>query len=193
MAKFFSKSSGGFYTDDIHGSFTVSIVDPTWRPSIKDGQPDDSEVAPTIEIANPDCGIPSDAVEISQEQYAAMMEGQRQGGQISADAAGFPALIAAPLATHRELVEVVFSGARALRTKLFGVVDGLQISALVNGNTADAQAIETFKTGLRNITKLDLSGAATDAEMRAVINGQYQALTAAAPVSVRMAFAQAVQ
>lgn len=59
----YSKSTGGFYSRDIHGD-----------------------------------NIPSDAVEITDEQYAALLEGQSQGKVISADEEGNPILIDPPTA-----------------------------------------------------------------------------------------------
>lgn len=101
--------------------------------------------------------------------------------------------IAATTPTHAALVATVLATARDLRTKLFAVVDGLQASALATGNTADALSIETFKTGIRNITLIDLSGATTLVQMQAIITAQYKVLAAAAPLSVQLAFRQALQ
>ncbi|MDF3936647.1 DUF4376 domain-containing protein [Pseudomonas citronellolis] len=56
---FYSKSTGGFYVTDIHGS-----------------------------------AIPSDAVEISQEDYDALMQGQAEGKVIASTADGRPELVA---------------------------------------------------------------------------------------------------
>lgn len=95
--------------------------------------------------------------------------------------------------TLAELKATVLREARDLRTKLFSMVDGLQVSALATGNAADATAIETFKVGARNITKLDLSVCTTEQAMRDAINNQYKAIVAPAPVSVKLAFAQALQ
>lgn len=87
----------------------------------------------------------------------------------------------------------VLAEARSLRTKLFGVLDGLQVSAVVTGNTADAQAIETFKEGARDITAIDLSAALTEQAMRDAVNLEYKTMVAAAPLAVKIAFSQALQ
>lgn len=60
---FYAKSTGGFYTPEIHSS------------------------------------IPSDAVEITQEQYQALLNGQTQGKEIKGDANGFP-ILANPVDTR---------------------------------------------------------------------------------------------
>lgn len=58
---FYAKSTGGFYSDEIHGG-----------------------------------NIPADAVEVTSEQYAALLAGQADGKIIKADAEGFPVLADPP-------------------------------------------------------------------------------------------------
>jgi hypothetical protein len=58
----YSKSTGGFYTPEIHGE-----------------------------------NIPSDAVEVTDEQYADLFEGQGQGKEIKSDENGFPILVEPPI------------------------------------------------------------------------------------------------
>jgi hypothetical protein len=58
---FYSKTTGGFYTPDIHGE-----------------------------------NIPSDAVEITDEQYVALFDGQAGGKQIVGDEDGRPILVEPP-------------------------------------------------------------------------------------------------
>lgn len=57
MAVFFSKKTGGFYREDIHGE-----------------------------------SIPSDAIEISDEQYETLLQGQSDGKVIAVGTDGFPTL-----------------------------------------------------------------------------------------------------
>lgn len=135
---FYSKSTGGFYSAAAHGSHTLTMIDPAWvqpmitiadpdwvRPVV-DGEPDPDAVAPTvvvadpdavaptIEINNPDCKIPADAVEISDEQYAALMRAQSEGQLITADADGRP-VAAPPLALtveqNTDMVKMLRAGA----------------------------------------------------------------------------------
>jgi hypothetical protein len=114
---FYSKATGGFYTIEIHGAKTLTVLDPNWvRPTItvKDPAwfaedhpentqpatievPDSSAQHPTIEVINPDYKIPADAVEITVEQHAALLEGQSQGKQIAGDELGRPILVDAPV------------------------------------------------------------------------------------------------
>lgn len=167
MTKFFSKSTGGFYPAGMRGDYEAAG---TW---------------------------PADAVEVTDIEHAALLEGQSLGQKIVADATGSPVLQDAPLPTLAELKTRVLDEARDLRTKLFSVVDGLQasalVTALVSGNTADAQAIEDFKVGARNITLVDLGTVADEAVMRDTVQAAYGVLVNAAPVSVKLAFAQALQ
>ena len=67
-------------------------------------------------------------------------------------------------------------------------------SALLNPEAADtykanAQAIETAKVGLRNITLTDLSAATTEPQMKYLILQAYKAIAAGTPTAVQMAFA----
>lgn len=66
---FYSKSTGGFYSAEIHGD-----------------------------------AIPSDAVEITVEEHAALLEGQSQGKRIQADANGKPVLADPPATTPEQII-----------------------------------------------------------------------------------------
>jgi hypothetical protein len=120
----YSATTKGFYVTSIHGARQMEILDPTWvRPTITVIlQPGESypvgeqvikntsdipttlvdvldvyAVHPTITVDNPDCKIPADAVEISDEQHAALMQGQSEGKVIGADEGGFPLLLVPPV------------------------------------------------------------------------------------------------
>jgi hypothetical protein len=58
--------------------------------------PDYDAVGPVVTIPNPDCKIPTDAVEITPEQHTAMLLGEQAGQMIAADADGYPVLVARP-------------------------------------------------------------------------------------------------
>lgn len=83
--------------------------------------------------------------------------------------------------------------ARGLRTQLFELADGLQASYLALGSTSNAVALETYKEGLRNITLTDMTGADTEAEMKAVVSAAYKALKDALPTAVKVKFYQTLQ
>jgi hypothetical protein len=73
MKKFYSAGTGGFYGEDVHG------------PRLVEGEGGEL-------IANPDCGIPVDAVEISSEEHTELLAGQSSGKRITADKNGYPVL-----------------------------------------------------------------------------------------------------
>ena len=120
---FFSAGDKGFYESEIHGSRVISIQDPEWiRPRIDivlqpgeaawiggelisnteeepvtfRGVLDMSAVPDMLEISNPNCLIPADAVEITDEQRSELLAGQTLGKVIAADDAGYPILIDPP-------------------------------------------------------------------------------------------------
>jgi len=115
---FASKTTRGFYVAEIHGARTILVADPEWvRPekqvTVQPGEilvigdnsitnnskaakviqiPDMEAVCPVIEMENPQCGIPLDAVEITDEEHASLIEGQSNGKLIDFDEAGRPFL-----------------------------------------------------------------------------------------------------
>lgn len=62
--------------------------------------------------------IPADAVQITEEEQAALLEGQTKGGRIVPDSKGFPVLAAglAPTAEALEAVERIWRDAQLLPT-----------------------------------------------------------------------------
>ena len=76
----FSATTLGFYIEAVHGVRFLENGDP-----------------------NPACVIPPDAIEISEEQYHALLDGQALGKSIGADEDGRPLLIEAPLPTAEQL------------------------------------------------------------------------------------------
>lgn len=79
---FYSKSTGGFYSNEIHGD-----------------------------------KIPEDAIEITHEYHAALLEGQSQGKIISADENGYPILINPPPLTAEQIQEAVTAARAAAYVK----------------------------------------------------------------------------
>lgn len=80
--KYYSKSTGGFYDDEING--------------------DD---------------IPEDTVEITDETWMALLNGQAEGKIISPDDNGYPVLTALPPPTQRERIAQDEQKQRELRVK----------------------------------------------------------------------------
>lgn len=119
---FYSKSTGGFYDESIHGSRVLSIIDPVFVwPQIeienREFDPDTSVDGPTIfiddpdvippiiEIDNPDCNIPADAVKIPDEEYVALLEAQSSGKIIQADKKGYPVAVDPPPPSAANLIK----------------------------------------------------------------------------------------
>ena len=99
---FYSKSTNGFYSREIHGE-----------------------------------NIPSDAVEITAEDHAALIEGQSQGKRIVADKNGFPILVDPPKPTSAEIWErikarrdAVKAGGVKVETKWFHTDEASRIQHL---------------------------------------------------------------
>ena len=84
---FYSKSTGGFYDESIHGVRFIEHVDI------------DTESGETLNRwpeSNPDCQIPIDAVEITAAEHLALLVGQSNGKQIAPDVNGYPVLTDPP-------------------------------------------------------------------------------------------------
>lgn len=105
---YFSKSTSGFYTEDVHGARLIERV--TTDP--ESGEPLDRWSEP-----NPDCKIPADAVEITDEQHAALLEGPSHGKRIEADANGNPVLVTPPAPTLGELKTATWESIKAERDR----------------------------------------------------------------------------
>lgn len=162
MTKHYSKTTGGFYPTDMRADYVTAG---SW---------------------------PADAVEVTDAKYAALMNGQAAGGNITADATGMPVLQIQAAPTKVELAAYALAATRIQRQPIMGILDGLQASANTKADTVRATAIETAKQGLRDITKLDLTLYTTADAMKVAVMTQYKALAAALPVDVRTAFAGSV-
>nr|WP_109787512.1 phage tail protein [Pseudomonas sp. OV226] len=74
-----------------------------------------------LEVDNPDCLIPADAVEITQERHAELFAGQAMGKQISSGEDGYPLLIGPPPPSPEDLAAIE----RGWRGGLLAATDGL--------------------------------------------------------------------
>lgn len=79
---YYSKSTGGFYSTDIHTQLFIERV-----TADEDGETLDRWVEPDPS------GPIADAVEITAEEYHALIEGQSRGKRITADSEGRPILV----------------------------------------------------------------------------------------------------
>jgi hypothetical protein len=119
-----SKSTRGFYDTEIHGSRLTTIQDPAWvRPTtdivVQPGEsvwvgdellnntgdepitlravPDMRATPDTLEVVNPACLIPEDAVEITAAYHAELLAGQSAGQVITWGEDGYPVLMDPPV------------------------------------------------------------------------------------------------
>lgn len=145
---FYSAQTLGFYDAEIHGARRITIIDPAWiRPTVdivlQPGEsawvgdelvtnagdepktfidvPDMNAIPDTLEVANPACLIPADAVEISQERHAELLNGQSTGLLISSGEDGYPVLIDPPPPSP----EVLAAIERAWRDGQLSATDGV--------------------------------------------------------------------
>lgn len=92
--------------------------------------------------------IPADAVEITAEQHAALLDAQASGKLIQADKSGKPVAVAPPPPTDAELAARI----RSERDSLIAKTDWTQASD--SPLPADAKAAYvTYRQALRDVTK----------------------------------------
>lgn len=98
-----------------------------------------------------------------------------------------------PQPTQAQLIAATLSKSRQMRLDIFKVLDGLQVSALVNADTTLAQQIETSKQALRDLPQqVNLTGFTTAKQMENAVQAAYFGIVAQAPASIRSAFASLV-
>lgn len=179
MTLYFSASKNAFYDTVIHGELTLTQVDPNWERPTKevelavgesitvDGQvysndtdaplnvtvPDMSVEPDTIEVANPDCKIPADAVAITAEQHQALLTGQANGQLIQADDDGAPTLADPPEPTDEQKQATEAAAVRATRDELADRTSR-EINRLEDAGT-DASDWRQYRIALRNVPEQD--------------------------------------
>jgi hypothetical protein len=118
MDYFYSPSTGWFYREDIHGPRRLVVPDPAWvrplivvtlppgssypgeppvfneteEPMTLEDVPDLDAVPAVIEVDNPDCKIPADAVKVTEAERVQLSEGEASGKRIVPGADGRPVL-----------------------------------------------------------------------------------------------------
>lgn len=132
--------------------------------------------------------IPSDAVEITNEEHAALLIGQSAGKLITADTNGAPVLTDPVPTPLPDLIAFAKVKIRAMRSGAFASLAGIQSQALANGDTATAKAISNLQDMLKVLPDIDLSGCKTQADIEAAFTAAWLAVVAAAPANVANAF-----
>jgi hypothetical protein len=114
---FYSAAQNGFYTEADHGQRLVEIIDPAWvhpvvfiedtawvtskypgvaKPPMVE-VPDPLAIPVMILVANPECRIPEDAVEIPDCKHAELVAAQQNGKRIVSGGDGYPAAVDPPV------------------------------------------------------------------------------------------------
>lgn len=132
---YFSSSTGGFYDEALHGSRTIEHVT---------ADPDTGETLDRWTEPNPQCLIPDDAVEITSEQHAALIEGQSKGKHIVADANGHPVLQDPPAPTAEQIVATIAAAVQAHMDATAKTAGYDNIASAVT--YADEPAVARFQT-----------------------------------------------
>lgn len=208
---FYSKTTGGFYDEDIHGPRKLRVVDPAFKwPQIEVENPDfdpdvsgvgrtyfidDPEVVPPIvEVANPQCKIPEDAKEISKEHHAALLQGQSEGNKIVGDSEGFPLLIAPPPVPFAEQAAQFMGDMRATRELILNRLTGIGVAAVIDGDAGTSGVVSRVRQQLLDITEAPAVVAAMMAEnlgaLEDAVAARYKEIAAAAPPAIRSVFNQ---
>lgn len=153
--RYYCAAVGGFYDTDIHGARTNFEPDPAW--AAPEGETDPQP--PLIEVANPACLIPADAVEITPELHKQLLEGQRLGMSIVGDEAGNPVLV-----DPRSLLTL--DGLKVLRWQ---AVKGLRDQHIDGG--CEVPGIGRFDTD--GPSRANITGAVTGAFMAKYAGGAF--------------------
>lgn len=133
--------------------------------------------------------IPFDAVEITDELHAALIEGQSQWRRIAADENGYPVLQDVPPTPVGVLLASVKDELRTMRRDMLDAVTGIGFRASVSGNTALATESATVSQQLLNITDDQaLNAAQTYDDMRSAGIAAYRRIADAVSADLRSAF-----
>lgn len=135
MSRYFSPSTGGFYSEAVHGARqraseqTKREIAAGKRPRMED---------------NPDCRIPDDAVAIDPVRYQQLFEAQQRGKQIVVRG-GKPVAIE-PRASAEELA----AAQRRQRDRLLAESDWTQLPDTLTDDPAFKAAWATWRQALRD-------------------------------------------
>lgn len=178
---FYSAQAAGFYSSEIHGPRLTTIIDPAWvRPTrdivVQPGEstwiggepmtntgdepitlrnvPDMDAVPDMLEVDNPACLIPVDAVEITQERHAALLDGQSAGRIIASDTDRYPVLIDPPPPSDEELAVAERAWRDGQLAATDGVVsrhrDEVEGGATTTLTPEQYSALQQYRQALRN-------------------------------------------
>jgi hypothetical protein len=121
--------------------------------------------------------IPTDAVEITTEAHAALLDGQSQGKRIVAGPNGFPELADPPPVDPQIAIDAKLARLRSVREGILNRLGGIAGRADRKGDKATADACDVATQSLLDITK-DLT--AELAEIELTVFARYKALVSTA-------------
>ena len=140
---FYSKSQNAFFHDAAHGPRTMMVRDPA-QDAPQEGQED---TRPMVEVQNG--RIPGDAVEISDERHAELVEGIGNGHVLGAAEDGSPILLDIPAYDANFTPEEKMADIRAKRDRLLAASDWTQMPD-VTMSVPDRNRWASYRQALRN-------------------------------------------
>lgn len=162
---FYSKNTGGFYDESIHGSRFIYHEDQS------------------IEI-NPDCKIPDDAVEVASDVYAVLMANQSEGKLIKADSNGHPVSVDRPTIPYATLKTEYMDSVRLTREKILS-----RLAQIAIFDDAMKVACKTARQTLLDLPQdAAIEAAENMDELESAVKDAYKAAVLAAPAELRNAF-----
>ncbi len=135
--------------------------------------------------------IPADAVEITDEQHAALLDGQSIGKRIVADADGRPVLSDPPPTPFSDIKATVLAQVRAAREVVLNRLAGIGFAAQADGDSGTVAKVLAARTSLLNITTApDVVAATDEASIKAALVAVYAAIVTDAGPGLVGAFAE---
>lgn len=132
---------------------------------------------------------PVDAVEITAEQHAALLQGQSAGKVIGADANGNPVLQARPPPLFAQARLAEFTIFRADRGKMLDCLSGMAGRFSRAGDPASALACDVLAQGLLDLPAFPAVVDAADLPaLKAAMKARYNTLLAVVPAPVMAAY-----
>lgn len=178
---FASKSTRGFYDPQIHGARLTTIQDPAWFRPVRDivlqpgesaqvgdelltntgdepitvrNVPDMDALPDALEVVNPACLIPADAVEITAAKHAELLMGQAEGKVIDWGDDGYPVLVELPPPSPEVLAAIERDWRDGQLAATDGVVsrhrDELEGGAATTLTPEQYSALQQYRQALRN-------------------------------------------
>ena len=133
--------------------------------------------------------IPPDSVEITSDEYSALLLSQSMGYQIEPDEEGRPISVKQSPMQAAELLGRAKDGLRVIRQNILDAVTGMGFRALVSGNTALAQEAAQVSLQILDITDDSaLNAAQTYEEIRSAGMAAYRRIADSVSPDLRSAF-----